>query len=199
MSLNLFKTIEKMFAENRNPDLCTDELWQRFGTRYAMLVMDSSGFTRITQKYGILGFLSRVVQMRQVAKLCLEKNGVAFFKFEADNVLAYFDRPSQAIQAALDIQQGICNHAILLPDGAPFRVCSGVGFGDVLYSETNECCFGNEMNLASKLGEDVAEPDEVLITQSCYDALSEEMQQNFHRLEIEVSKADIIYYSNHRS
>jgi len=193
--MNLFSTIERMFAEGVNPDEQSDHLWEKFGRNYAVLVMDSSGFTRTTKQYGILAFLSRLVRVRQVALPVLERCQAVSFKFEADNVYGYFDQPWQAIEAAVGIRQAIADANICLPGGEPFKVCSGVGYGRVLYSETLEGCFGNEMNLASKLGEDVAEPDEILLTQGCYDALTEPQQRDFAPLNIEISHTDISYYT----
>jgi len=194
--MNLFSTIERMFAKGVNPDEQSDHLWEKFGRHYAMLVMDSSGFTRTTKKYGILPFLSRLVQVRLVAIPVLERCQAVSFKFEADNVYANFDQPWQAVEAAEGIRQGVCDHNICLPSGEPFKVCSGIGYGNVLYSETLEGCFGNEMNLASKLGEDVAGPDEILLTQACYAALTAQQQRGFSPLNIEVSKTEILYYTS---
>ena len=44
----------------------------------------------------------------------------------------------------------------MLSDSERMRVSIGIGYGDLLYSETLEGYFGEEMNYASKLGEDLA-------------------------------------------
>ncbi len=46
----------------------------------------------------------------------------------------------------------------------------GIGYGEVLVVD-NETPYGDEMNLACKLGEDLARRGEVLLTPSAYAAL----------------------------
>ncbi len=50
-------------------------------------------------------------------------------------------------------------------------------FGDVLRS-LSEGVFGNEMNLASKLGEDLAGNGEILLTESAYQEISDENRRD---------------------
>ena len=44
------------------------QLWLRFGTHKAVFVMDMSGFSRLTQKYGIVHYLSMVRRMQLVTE-----------------------------------------------------------------------------------------------------------------------------------
>ena len=194
--MNLFTTIEQMLDRGEEPDRHAEQLWQQFGRTYAVLIMDSSGFTRITKEYGILPFLSRLVQMRRLAIPVLEQCRAVAYKFAADNVYGYFESPTDALEAAFGIRDALATAGVTLPDGTPFTICSGIGYGKVLYSETLEGCFGDEMNLASKLGEDIAEADEILLTQACYDALPETQQQQFFPITTEVSRTDITYYTS---
>jgi len=193
--MNLFATVEQMLNEGKDLNRCSEKLWEQFGRDYAVLIIDSSGFTRTTREYGILPFLGQLVQVRRVATSVLKRCQAVSFKFEADNIYAYFENPNNALDAAFGIQEEIRSHSILLPDGKPFKVCSGIGYGRMLYSETLEGCFGDEMNLAAKLGEDVAEPDEVLLTQACYNALTSHRQEGFSPSTIDVSRTDITYYT----
>ena len=78
------------------------------------------------------------------------------FKFEADNVYAVFDHPDDAIRASLEVHDTLRMRKLMLTDNEPFRVCVGIGYGRMLYSDTLEGYFVVETTLACKLGEVVA-------------------------------------------
>lgn len=65
-----------------------------------------------------------------------------------------------ASQAGLATGWGRQNHP--LPPNQRLRFSYGIGYGEVLNLEHD--LFGLEVNLASKLGEDLAEPGDVLLT-----------------------------------
>ena len=66
------------------------------------------------------------------------------------------------------------------------QICIGVGFGRLLVVG-DEDVFGEEVNLASKLGEDVAGPGEVLLTESAWRAV----QDAFQGFEVEERTLDL--------
>lgn len=74
-----------------------------------------------------------------------------------------------------------------------FGVCMGIGFGDVLRSRS-EGVFGNEMNLASKPGEDLAGKGEVLLTESAYQEISEEYRTDVIARKANISGVELSYY-----
>ena len=51
-------------------------------------------------------------------------------------------------------------------------LCVGVGFGKLI-KLGDEDVFGHEVNLASKLGEDTAEGNEILVTRAAHAAIGE--------------------------
>lgn len=107
--------------------------------------------------------------MRQIVEPILKTYSNRNFKFEADNVYAIFDHPDDAVRAALDTHEAVHQSKLMLTENEPFRVCIGIGYGNLLYSETLGGYFGEEMNLASKLGEDTAEGGETLLTWAAYE------------------------------
>jgi len=55
-------------------------LWTEFGTVRSVLVMDMSGFSRLTQKYGIVHYLSMVKRMQVTSQPIIEHLGDVYFK-----------------------------------------------------------------------------------------------------------------------
>ena len=97
-------------------------------------------------------------------------NGGRVIKQEADDIFAIFSEPAQALEAALDILRAFTAINNVLPPERHLHGSIGIGFGDTLVIG-DEDLFGSEMNVACKLGEDIAETDEILLTDAAYAAL----------------------------
>ena len=134
-----------------------------FEQRVAILVLDMCGFSRRTLEHGIIAYLALIAQMEIVARPAVEGNGGTVVKQEADNLFAIFDSPLDAVEAALDIYRGFEAANTATPDERHLHGSIGIGYGDTLVVG-GEDLFGAEMNLASKLGEDLAAQAEILIT-----------------------------------
>ncbi|NER84728.1 MAG: adenylate/guanylate cyclase domain-containing protein [Leptolyngbya sp. SIO1D8] len=140
------------------------EIRDRFLQTRAILVLDMAGFSRNTQMQGIIPTLQAIYHLREIAVPLVEAHDGIVFKVEADNLYAAFDHPDLALQAAeqLLIQLNAINlHASI-----------GIGYGEVLVIGDRDL-YGNEMNLASKLGEDIADDDEILLTEAAHNSLIE--------------------------
>ncbi len=146
------------------------QIARTFERKVAILTMDMCGFTQLTMAYGIIHFLAMIRQMEEVARPAIEGNGGQVIKQEADDIFAIFNEPAQAIEAALDILRGFAAINKVLPPERHLHSSIGIGYGDTLVIG-DEDLFGSEMNVACKLGEDIASEDEILITPAAYTAL----------------------------
>jgi adenylate cyclase len=191
---NLFQSMSRMLAADVDPAREQGRIWERYGETVAILVMDSSGFSRTAQSHGIVHFLSRLVRLRQLVQPVMKEHRCKVLHFEADNTFAAFASASDAVAAALALHEAVYRAGLMLTEGERFRLKTGVGFGPLLYSETREGYFGNEMNFASKLGEDLAASDETLITEAAYRAVREELSQHFEPAVSEISGVRLRYY-----
>ncbi len=140
-----------------------NEIWQKYGRELVVLALDMSGFSLLTQRHGIVHYLAMVRRMQRVVAPVITDNGGAVVKFEADNCFAVFGEPLHAVRAAQAI------HAALAAQDHPdmIRVSIGIDSGKVLVVD-NLDVFGNAVNRASKLGEDIAEAGETLVTVETY-------------------------------
>ena len=146
------------------------QILRLFEQRVAILAMDMCGFTQLTMAHGIIHFLAMIRQMEEVARPAISGNGGRVIKQEADDIFAVFTEPVRALEAALDILRGFGAINKVLPPERHLHGSIGIGFGDTLVIG-DEDMFGSEMNLACKLGEDIAERDEILMTPAAYTAL----------------------------
>jgi class 3 adenylate cyclase len=164
------------YAENSTDsgrEKIKQQLWRRFGAHKAVLVMDMSGFSRLTQKYGIVHYLSMVHRMQLVTKPIVEQHAGQVIKFEADNCFAAFDNPHDAVLAAIALNIAFSSMNIFTVEEFDIRVSIGIDDGDVLMIGGPDY-FGNSVNSACKLGEDIAAPGEILISESAFQQIPAE-------------------------
>ena len=125
---------------------------------------DSSGFTATTRRRGILHFLSLLIRSYQLTIPLVAEHGGSLIKNEADNLIAIFERPEQAVRCAVAIQDAHRRWNATAEDEADrLQVCIGVDFGAFL--RLSDDVFGDAVNVAYKLGEDLAGRGEIVVTE----------------------------------
>ena len=81
------------------------QIYETFSATRAVMVMDMSGFSRTTVRYGVVHFLTMIQRMNELARPCVEEQGGMVVKFLADNVFAVFPEVIPAMRAAHDLAQ----------------------------------------------------------------------------------------------
>ena len=143
------------------------DIVRSFERERAILVLDMCGFSRLTLRHGIIHYLALIRRMQRVVlPLVLEGQG-HLVKTEADNVFATFASVPKALRSARRIQEALTLANQVLPADWDVHVGIGIGYGKLLMIGDNDV-FGSEMNLASKLGEDLAEAGDVLLTAAAF-------------------------------
>jgi class 3 adenylate cyclase len=169
--------LNHLLAErNQHPERAHEidsRIRQEFERMVAIMALDMCGFTRLTEKFGIIHYLSMIHQMEGAARPAVRDNGGIVIKCEADNLWAVFDAPARALETALDIFRAFDAINMVVPDQRDIYGSIGIGFGGTLLIGKHDL-YGPEMNLASKLGEDLAESKEILLTTAAYEALEQD-------------------------
>lgn len=168
-------------------------LWQEFGKVKAVLVMDMSGFSLLAHRHGIVHYLSLVRRMQLTSKPIIEKYRGQVVKFEADNCFAMFDDPLSAVRAAIALNTAFLALNVLTDDEFDIRVSIGIDYGDVLLIGGPDY-FGNSVNYASKLGEDIGGPGEILVTAAAFKQIPETAGIQGHKLEIAIAGIPVEVY-----
>jgi len=147
-------------------------IWELFGDDWAIMFTDLAGFSRQTAEFGIIHFLQIIhEQKRLLLPLVADHDGI-LVKIEADSFLILFRKPSRALHAALAMQAECRRYnADRLPEERVL-LCLGIGYGRVLKIGDSDV-YGAEVNAASKLGEDTAKANEILVTGSARAAMGE--------------------------
>jgi adenylate cyclase len=159
-------------AAHQNPDAVERidrEIAASFVQRVAILALDMCDFTAITERRGIIHYLAMIEEMTRAAAPAVEANNGIVVKQEADNLFAAFANPQDALEGALDILIAFEAVNTVVPDERDLYGCIGIGYGDAIVVEGD--MFGAEVNLACKLGEDIARRHEILLTRTAHEAL----------------------------
>ena len=98
------------------------------------------------------------------AEKVVSRSGGDVVKVEADSLLLRYDDVAAACAGVEDMEGLLRRMNRELPADERLRFSYGIGYGDVLDLDLD--MFGLEVNLASKIGEDLARPGEALLTPS---------------------------------
>ena len=185
---SIFEAVRELDGAGTSTSAAEEALWEQFGDRRAVLVFDACGFTRLTRSHGIVRYLERLIEVRSRVRPILERFGCLGFRTEADNIYAQFPGAGEALDAAIASCEDLESSPVGLgTDGVEehMRRATGISFGEIL------CCpvhgaFGDAMNLASKLGEDVAGPGEVLLTRAAWSSLPEDRRRSFMKRSVSI-------------
>ena len=170
------------------------EIWREFGAEYAVFVLDMSGFSLLTRKYGIVHYLSMVKRMQLTTEPIVKSYGGSMIKYDADNCFAVFPGPLSAVNAAIAMQHAFEASNLLTSDDLDIYIAIGIDYGKLLIIG-NEDCFGDPVNRASKMGEDIAAGGEILITKDAMEMISKEAGIKAHEMNVSISGIDIPAFS----
>jgi len=134
----------------------------RLFRKRAIVFTDMADFTVRTARDGILHFLMLFERVLERLEPVVRRSRGEIVKVEADSLLLRFDDPAAACRGVAALEAALLRHNKTIPENEHVRFSYGIGFGDVLDLERD--LFGLEVNLASKLGEDLAKPGEALLT-----------------------------------
>ena len=147
-----------------------------------------------TYRHGIVHYLSMVRRMQLTTEPIVEKYRGQVVKFEADNCFAMFDDPLSAVRAAIALNSAFFAMNVLTEDESDIRVSIGIDYGDVLLIGGPDY-FGHSVNCASKIGEDIGAPGEILVTATAFQQIPATAGIQGRKLEIVIAGLPVEVYS----
>ncbi|MDD3627820.1 MAG: adenylate/guanylate cyclase domain-containing protein [bacterium] len=185
--LDLIETAPEKYDEIEN------EVWKKFGVSKVILISDSTNFTQKTREFGILHFLYQYNKVISIVEPIAKKNHGKILKCSADNILMTFDDIKDAANCSIEIQKKINSFSSDLPKKDKFGLCIGIANGKVL--SFNNDVYGDAVNIAYKLGEDLAKDGEILVEEQIYEHLKTFLGYKFSKkIRKKVSNVDINYF-----
>jgi adenylate cyclase len=170
----------------------TETIEDIFGQKKAILVLDMSGFSHTTHYYGIISFLIMIHRMQLMCRPCIEGKQGKMIKAVADNLFCIFNTVDDAVGACHEINEHLISANEVMSLEQHLYAKFGIGYGNIL-NIGDEDIFGDEVNLASKLGEDIASKGEILLTSSAQAELRKD-DTSAYEARISISGLSLTYY-----
>lgn len=164
---------ERLRARGDAMKALDERIWDLYGDEWTIMFTDLAGFSRRVEAFGIIEFLTLILEQRELLLPVVEIYDGVLIKEEADSLLLLFRRPARALACARALQ---AKCAELNRGRAPedeLLMCIGLGHGKILRIGDLDV-YGAEVNAASKLGEDVAKAGQILVTAGFAAALGEQ-------------------------
>ncbi len=158
-----WQLIEQRLAPGADHVELDRRIWDLFGEDWAVMFTDLSGFSRHVARFGIIHFLQVILEHKRLLMPVVEAHDGILIKVEADSFLILFKRVDRALECAIAMQRACASANLERKPEERILLCVGLGFGRVLKIGDDDV-FGAEVNAASKLGEDLAKADEILMT-----------------------------------
>jgi adenylate cyclase len=176
----------------RQPEIDA-QIHEEFCKSVSIMVLDSCGFSRSVRQHGIVNYLARLERLGRVVVPIIEAHKGRVLRIEADNIFALFADPEAATRCALAVQLHVEIANEPLPAASEIYVAIGIGYGRVLLVGDHDA-WGDEMNIACKLGEDLAERGEILLTAAAHEAIAHADWVTFSDWSVSVSGLDLTAY-----
>lgn len=190
-----FDSLIADFSDESDPEKAEEvrqRIWDKFGTKGAVFISDMASFSSTSRKVGVCHFLKMIHRTRQIVAPVIEANRGVLLKCDADNCYAFFKSADDAIRASFDVNGALYEANDSFDIGEQVNLSVGIDFGRVLLIGDIEF-FGDPVNTASKLGEDLATRNEVLVTHRAIENSNFEIPELAERMVARISEIEIQY------
>ena len=183
------------FSELRDAgelELARQHIWERFGTEGAVFISDMASFSSTSRKVGVCHFLKLIHRARQIIAPLIARNNGLLLKCDADNCYAFFENTDDAIRASFDVNAELFRHNDEFSMAEQIYLSVGIDYGRVLLVGDIDF-FGDPVNTASKLGEDLAIKAETLVTRRAMERSALHIPETAERMVARISGIEIKY------
>lgn len=168
------------------------QIWDQFGTEGAVFISDMASFSSTSRKIGVCHFLKLIYRARKIIAPLIASNNGMLLKCDADNCYAFFPNTDDAIKASFEVNSALFDSNDNFSLAEQIYLSVGIDHGRVLLVD-NVDFFGDPVNTASKLGEDLAIRAEVLITKRALNHATTEIPELADRMVARISEIEIEY------
>ena len=157
-----------------------EELQKKLTREITILFTDIRGSTTFFKTHGDIA--GRLMMQRHYDMLfpIIKQHMGTIVKTVGDSIMASFDDPHMAVEAAIEMQRKLWEYNIRLPSEDPIRIRIGINFGSGIIEEND--VYGSVVNEASKLVS-MGESGQILVSESIYEKLQSKEEFTFFPLE----------------
>ncbi len=178
--------------DSEQQETARSKIWEQFGTEGAVFISDMASFSSTSRKIGVCHFLKMIHRARQIIAPIIADNNGTLMKCDADNCYAFFKHTDDAIQASFDINAALFESNDRHDIAEQIYLSVGIDYGRVLLIGDMDY-YGDPVNTASKLGEDLAIKAETLITDRAMEHSKFVAPETAERMVARISDIEISY------
>jgi class 3 adenylate cyclase len=167
-------------------------IWARYGVQGVAFVSDMCRFSRTTRSHGICHFLSLIERARRLIAPEILRHGGRLLKFEIDNSFSFFTDVDAALRCARDLNAKVEEDNLRHRPEDQITLAIGIDHGELLLIDDRDF-FGDPVNTACKLGEDVAAEGETLVTARALALAQQDLSYVMDRKLARISGIEIEY------
>jgi TolB-like protein/Flp pilus assembly protein TadD len=145
----------------------------------AILAADVVGYSRLMEADEAATLTALKVRRKDVLDPLVSKYQGRIFKTTGDGVLVEFASAVNAVQCAVELQQGMAAANNDQPEDRRIVLRIGVNLGDVMVEGSD--LYGDGINIAARL-EGIAEPGGILVSGTAYDQVKNKTTTGFDEL-----------------
>lgn len=178
----LERLIQERIKTGSDKESIDQRIWDLFGEQWTVMCTDLAGFSRQVSDFGIIHFLQTIVESQRIFVPVIDRYEGILLKVEADSLLLIFRSTTKAVECAVAMRKTATNYNVGRPDTEQILICFGIGVGNMLRIGEHDV-YGDQVNAASKLGEDTAKAGDILVTDAVRRACSDMSDVDFESIE----------------
>jgi class 3 adenylate cyclase len=179
-------------ANEREQDVLQEQIWEQWGTAGAALISDMASFSSTSRRSGICHYLKLIHRARRIIGPIVETNNGVLLKCDADNCYAFFENTGDAVRASFEANAAVFESNQQYDADEQIFLSVGIDYGRVLLVGEDDY-FGDPVNTASKLGEDLAIKAETLVTERALKQTDLELPPYAEHMVARISEIEIRY------
>jgi len=146
-----------------------------------IMFTDLKGSTKLAESQGDVATRLLIKRHNDIVFPAIAAQRGVLVKTMGDGTLSYFTESADAVRAAVQAQRGLLEYNRGRPDGVPLLMRVGINTGSGIVEHND--LFGDAVNVASRF-ESLAEPGEILISESTCEALGAHREEFSVRLKM---------------
>lgn len=148
----------------------------------AILAADVVGYSRLMEQDEAGTLVALKARRQNVLEPIVSRHRGRIFKVTGDGMLTEFGSAVDAVQCAIDLQNGMATANDGLPEEQRIVLRIGVNLGDVMVEDGD--LYGDGVNIAARL-EGIAEPGTVVVSGTAYDHVKNKVDFSFSDLGVQ--------------
>ena len=191
----------KLLDERSQPVSEAEEIdrriWDRYGDEGAIVFTDLCGFTHRSVEKGVIHFLQIIFESQRLLRPVIKQYKGSLIEAVGDSMLLWFTDVEEALNCSLEMQAACGDFNAGREPIDQMLLCVGISYGPVLRIGYSRLA-GVEVNIASKLGEDIAEGYEILVSKAARQAATNMTGLEFTLTGIDLPGTDEVYRVSRR-